>query len=78
MNRNYYLTFGQTHYYPDTDIKLNDYWILIKAPTYAIARAAAWDKFGDKFFTLYEESEFLDDKKEYFPGGEYEVIEVDE
>jgi len=77
-NRNYYVVFGQVHRHPETDVALKDYWVLIKAPTIESAENAAWSRFGQQFSRVLEETPFLEDHQEYFPKGQYEIIEVDE
>lgn len=75
--KNYYFTFGQSHFtrngYP-----MKDVWVRVVSENYNDARTKFIDNFTthnmirpDSWAFQYEEENF---NKEYFPAGEYLVI----
>jgi hypothetical protein len=76
--QNYYFTFGQSHWHRD-GIPMKNYWVRVKAEGYYEARELFVSEFSsiymqapDKWAFQYESHKF---RKEFFPGGEFILIE---
>ena len=63
----FYITFGQSH-------PLRNGWVEIAASDRDRARHAAFDRFGQKWAMLYDETNF---NPSYFPAGKYGETLVD-
>lgn len=64
---NFYVTFGQNHLHRINQIVLDKNIVgVIIAPNMEKAREVAFNLFGDKFFTIYNEASI---EMEYFPRG---------
>lgn len=67
-----YITFGQVHCHAIGGKTFDkDCVAVIKCESHGQGREIAFDAFGDKFFTSYEESNMP--KMEYFPRGFIEL-----
>jgi len=71
----YIITFGQghTHRVNNTTFDRNSVGV-ITANSYAEAREIAFELFGDKFFTVYDEKLFDESGNlKYYPRGKFKV-----
>ena len=70
-----YITFGQVHAHSVNGKTFDkDCIAVIEAEGENEGRAAAFEYFGDKWFTSYTEDTFPPESKNYFPRGFIDVI----
>jgi len=79
--KNFYFTFGQNHWHKD-GFQMHNYWVRVKSDSYENARIKFIEKFTsiymsakDKWAFQYDEEEFDNDSKQFYPLGEFMLIE---